>query len=407
MVYGATSLQIHSLMKERTYWFSIDSFNEGGISSSPHVVEAGGPWFAFDEETGCLSVWGGLIRPSHVARWQTVTETLILKQGAKLADRAFSGFANLAIVDALNSGLTSIPPYCFESCKRLLSIRLPAGITSIGDGAFYGCVLLIDTDLFPTKLTTIGYAAFMFCESLAGIYLPSSVKSIGESAFGYCQSVRRLDLHTLGLDSIKAGTFTNCSSLLYLSLPKSIKSIGRFAFSSCAALTAIDMGHTSVVEVGEAAFRGCSNLTAAVLPKGLIRIGPEAFQGDSRLRTLELADKVTDWGSRAFANCSAVTNFTFHGNGVGNVDCDVLREAFAPDVHISVDHGFTGQICGIKFDNEAGLLSKTAIVAIVVACTVVLCAAIVIIVKCTARKVEEEPLIQEDTAGYTATGDDA
>jgi hypothetical protein len=37
--------------------------------------------------------------------------------------------------------------YAFQYCSSLMSIALPAGLTSLGPGAFYGCSSMASIDL--------------------------------------------------------------------------------------------------------------------------------------------------------------------------------------------------------------------------------------------------------------------
>jgi hypothetical protein len=41
----------------------------------------------------------------------------------------------------------SIGDYAFQYCSSLMSIALPAGLTSLGPGAFYGCSSMASIDL--------------------------------------------------------------------------------------------------------------------------------------------------------------------------------------------------------------------------------------------------------------------
>jgi hypothetical protein len=58
IVYGQakTSLQIRALRREARYWFSIDAFNEGGITRSTEVIEVNGPFFSYNATTKSLTI---------------------------------------------------------------------------------------------------------------------------------------------------------------------------------------------------------------------------------------------------------------------------------------------------------------------------------------------------------------
>ena len=71
----------------------------------------------------------------------------------------------------------------FEDCKKLKSVGLPDGITSIGQYAFADCKSLTEIRL-PETVTTIGTLAFAR-SGLKSIVIPSSVKEVGKMAFAY------------------------------------------------------------------------------------------------------------------------------------------------------------------------------------------------------------------------------
>jgi hypothetical protein len=105
--------------------------------------------------------------------------------------------------------------YSFGPGKTsLVSVKLPAGLTSIGDKAFQGCTGLTTITL-PAGLKSIGYDAFQSCTSLTTLTLPAGLT--------------RIDLYA----------FENCSGLTTVTIPGSITAIGTHAFSNCTGLTAV------------------------------------------------------------------------------------------------------------------------------------------------------------------------
>ena len=106
-----------------------------------------------------------------------------------------------------NGPVTTIGESAFESCDNLISIDLPAGLTTIGEYAFSNCSLA-SIDL-PASLTTIGERAFVSCDNLISIDLPASLTTIGEHAFQLCS---RLDAITLraNLTTIGNRPFSQC-----------------------------------------------------------------------------------------------------------------------------------------------------------------------------------------------------
>ena len=79
----------------------------------------------------------------------------------------------------------------FDGCTSLTTLRVPAGVVSIGNRAFRGCSSLAAITL-PDGLTSIGDRAFRGCSALAAITLPDGLTSIGGGAFGAARPFPRV-----------------------------------------------------------------------------------------------------------------------------------------------------------------------------------------------------------------------
>lgn len=124
-------------------------------------------------------------------------------------------------------------------CENLISISIPAGVTSIGPSAFVGRHALTSvTFAAGSALESIGESAFQGCQGLASIAIPENVASIGDSAFRFCPALASV---TFGagsrLVSIGGEAFAECYALQSISIPESVTSIGKDAFRSCNSLT--------------------------------------------------------------------------------------------------------------------------------------------------------------------------
>ena len=196
-----------------------------------------------------------------------------------------------------------IDSYAFKGCRRLTSLTLPAGITSIGSYAFYDCSGLTSLNL-PAGITEIGSGAFWGCSGLTSLNLPAGITEIGEDAFRGCRRLTSLTLPA-GITSIGESAFEDCSGLTSLTLPAGITWIGYSAFESCSGLRSLTLP-AGITGIGKSAFAGCSGLTSLTLPAGITSIGYEAFQGCSGLTSIYVyAEKIPKIGSNAFEGVDA------------------------------------------------------------------------------------------------------
>ncbi|MBO7119736.1 MAG: leucine-rich repeat protein [Bacteroidaceae bacterium] len=72
-------------------------------------------------------------------------------------------------------------PYAFQDFRKLIAMRLPQDITSIGTNAFSGSGL--KSIAIPDKVTSIGEDAFAYCSDLTTVLVGKKVTSISKGAF--------------------------------------------------------------------------------------------------------------------------------------------------------------------------------------------------------------------------------
>ncbi len=203
------------------------------------------------------------------------------------------------------TGLESIPSRTFSRCIKLVSIKIPASVTSIGDSAFYGCTSLTTIEI-PASVTSIGKAAFAECTSLTTIEIPESVTSIGKAAFEKCTSLTTIKIPE-SVTSIGDYAFQYCTNLTNIEIPESVTSIGKHAFYECTSLTTIKIPE-SVTSIDNATFLGCTNLTNIEIPESVTSIGDGAFEDCTNLTNIEIPKSVTSIGGSAFQYCTNLTN---------------------------------------------------------------------------------------------------
>lgn len=155
--------------------------------------------------------------------------------------------------------ITSVGNYAFYNCSNLKEIEFQTGIKSIGSYAFQGCVL---TRLELKKgLEVIGSYAFGgYSASLRfeEVVFPEGLITIGSYAFGYVTSLKRVAFPST-LKTIDAYAFYRCYSLDNISLPTSLERISQYSFSECSSLTEVRIPST-IQKIEDYAFKGCPEL---------------------------------------------------------------------------------------------------------------------------------------------------
>ena len=196
----------------------------------------------------------------------------------RIGDYAFSGSGLGSI--RIPSSVTSIGASAFLSCSNLESVTFAEGsaLTSMGVSAFQLCKKLTSVTI-PSGVTSIENYAFDTCTGLTDVTIPSSVTSIGNYAFNACSRLGSIKIPA-GVKSIGVDAFRDCESLESVTIPSSVTSIGNFAFCSCSKLESVTIP-SSVTSMGESAFQHCKKLTSVTIersdPATVLAIGSNAF----------------------------------------------------------------------------------------------------------------------------------
>lgn len=262
----------------------------------------------------------------------------------------------------------------FYNCVKLENIILPEDIKEISERVFFECNNLSQI-LIPESVTQIDRYAFFGCKKLESIEIHSNIKNIGEMAFLGCLNLKRVDIDDLSawmrisFQGIEANPlyfagelYVNDNALTELTVPDEILSIPDYCFYHLTCLEKVNI--RSGIEIGSLAFTRCVNLKHLNIDAGAIINGDNLFSGcraieyadvpvnfltfihndslkiliinsgekieknalkDSvKLRSVQLADSVTEIGEGAFSGCTALTQIT-GGNNVNKAE----KQAFA------------------------------------------------------------------------------
>ena len=227
-----------------------------------------------------------------------------------IGDFAFAGCCDLTSL-VIPNGVTRIGDWAFEGCSALRSVTIPEGVTHIGNGAFSGCSGLTSVTI-PAGVTRIGDSAFSGCSGLTSVTIPEGVTHVGDSAFGDCSALTSVTIPS-GVTSIEGSAFEGCVAIRRVELNCDLRNLNgeelRFAdlFADSREHVAEVVLGTDVTYIGEGAFSGFSTLTSVTIPEGVTRIGDSAFFGCSGLTSVTIPDGVTRIGDSAFSGCSGLT----------------------------------------------------------------------------------------------------
>lgn len=189
---------------------------------------------------------------------------------------------NLISIDMMEVPMETLPDNFFSDRKRLLNVKLPASLKTIGSQSFSGCYGLTQITI-PEGVEYILRNAFYGCISLKEIKLPSTLTRIDDSAFFDCKSLKNVELPD-SLSNIASGLFKSCGMLQKVKFPANLKSISGSAFS------------------------GCKNLTNVELPEGLSVIESDAFRECQSLKEISFPSTITQLGSYSFGYCIGLTS---------------------------------------------------------------------------------------------------
>ncbi len=147
------------------------------------------------------------------------------------------GFANCSSLTDISipNSVTSIGEAAFDGCSNLTSVTWNA--KNCGD--FTTCPFPATQIAIMNFGDSVEYIPAYLCkgmDKLLSLKLPDAVKTIGNNAFDGCTSLKRLTLGN-SITSIGNYAFANCTNLPEIALPQSVETIGNYAFSGDVAFT--------------------------------------------------------------------------------------------------------------------------------------------------------------------------
>jgi hypothetical protein len=235
---------------------------------------------------------------------------------------------SVLITIQLPATITSIGKNAFTKCSKISNIFIPKTVNLIENGVFDGCQGLtkitveagnqayatIDGILFDKTITT----CIKCPEAKKGnCILPNSVSKFETAAFDNCNSLTSIQLGN-GLSALSSRSFVQCKALekfIVLSDQPNFSVVDGVLFNkNKTVLIAFPVGKIgvyfipkSVTKVSEEAFNGCIGITSVTIPSSVNAIGTRAFSDCNHLNSIFVNNTIPialGTGTDVFANVS-------------------------------------------------------------------------------------------------------
>ena len=204
----------------------------------------------------------------------------------------------------------------FTKCTSLESITIPDNVQSICASAFSGATALTSINL-PANLKTIYSSAFSGCTSLKAVNFNAGSSGIAlqQKAFENCTSLESFDFAKIGNLNNQGSIFLNCTSLKKVEIGNNVTNAGSAnLFDGCTGIETVvfDPGNANAY-LGGYAFRNCTSLKSVIIGEKVVKFASYGtFEGCTSLTNVEIKnDNFTTIVSKAFLNCTALTEFRF------------------------------------------------------------------------------------------------
>lgn len=189
---------------------------------------------------------------------------------------SFYGCTSLRVVTfAPNSKLEYVGFRAFGECTALAELVLPDSVTSLAQIAFYNAGLVNSPFSETSNCTSIGNSCFEGCKSLVSVNIPAGLVELPTNVFSKCSSLETVNFSDNSLlQVIGANAFTGCTSLVEINLPNTVTTLTNRTFVDCKALTSVTLPN-SITTIGVRIFQGCSNLKRVNFGAGLTTLNTE------------------------------------------------------------------------------------------------------------------------------------
>ena len=216
--------------------------------------------------------------------------------------------------------VVAIADEAFRACKKVKSVVVPEGVTTIGKNIFYLGGPLESLTL-PSTLEKVGEKAF-YSDNIYRLYISDlaawckiEFEGTGHGGnFEMYLNNQKLTEVTIPetVTEIKAYAFSGVKGLAKVTVPNHVTAIGKKAFFLCTNLSEIALGN-GITKIDEGAFYKCESLTEITIPDSVITLGKEVLAFCSSLKRATLGSGLQDIGSPIFEDTYELTEVIYCG----------------------------------------------------------------------------------------------
>lgn len=218
----------------------------------------------------------------------------------------------------IKSGTVGIASGAFQDLEKLVSIRLPEGLKTIGTYAFGGVEkgTGISEIVIPESVETIEDNAFRNCSSLTDVTIGTGVQNIGASAFAGT-AITKLTYNANA--EVRDNAFAESTAASEIIFGDAVKTIPVTVVQNFKGLTSVTLG-AAITAIPDSAFDGLSSLATVTCKGTLTSIGSLSFRGTA-ITSFEIGKEVTSVGGGAFSNCTQLASVIYNAeNAAGTTN---------------------------------------------------------------------------------------
>ena len=234
----------------------------------------------------------------------------------------------------IDAGVTSIGSRAFYDCDGLTGIVIPEGVTSIGSDAFWDCGALQSVYIPSTLETVAQYGVFDYCNKLTDVTFGEGITKLPAHLFYNCDGLQSITLPET-LTEIPANLFYDCDRLTSIVIPEGVTSIGSDAFWDCGALQSVYIPSTLETVAQYGVFDYCNKLTDVTFGEGITKLPAHLFYNCDGLQSITLPETLTEISVCLFSDCDGLTGIVIP-EGVTSIgkdafwDCGALQSVYIP-----------------------------------------------------------------------------